>query len=502
MREELLQLLRPIRRRLRIRHLYRAAFSGLLVGALLTLLHSVLSWQTGISETFPIVMVCIIPAAITAFAGLTTLPGWEQAAAAADRRYGFKDRVLTALKLSETDGPALANLQIQDAVHRLEDIYPEDVVRLEAPVLQGRACAALLVLSFVLLLLPLRSASSNVPATAPSYVGQNAVQQLQEEMAALDQMAEESESPELQVALEELRQAVARLDPQRTTARDALEAISQVQQRLKDLSREMNVAAVDRQLDHVADALAVTDAFRESAEALQRDALQKAADHLKDSQPAEIPPEQALAAAEKLADAAEKASEQDLPEWSDTLKQLSDAIAAGQTPEIEQQALQLAEHLEAQQELRSLQRSLDARVDALDQKKKLTLNSNSEGNGMAANATGLNRKEGKSDRQSNSSSRKAGAKSTGNPLGEQTRLDATRQMARLQGKLNETGVTDQETTIETESNETASRQAVEVYSDYQKLSEAVLESEPVPLGQKELIRRYFEQIRPASADSR
>ena len=32
------------------------------------------------------------------------------------------------------------------------------------------------------------------------------------------------------------------------------------------------------------------------------------------------------------------------------------------------------------------------------------------------------------------------------------------------------------------------------------MSEAVLDSEPIPLGQRETIRRYFELIRPANLD--
>ena len=32
------------------------------------------------------------------------------------------------------------------------------------------------------------------------------------------------------------------------------------------------------------------------------------------------------------------------------------------------------------------------------------------------------------------------------------------------------------------------------------MSEAVLESEPIPLGQRQVIRRYFELIRPSQED--
>jgi len=36
----------------------------------------------------------------------------------------------------------------------------------------------------------------------------------------------------------------------------------------------------------------------------------------------------------------------------------------------------------------------------------------------------------------------------------------------------------------------------DAYKEYQKMSESVLETEPIPLGQRRMIRQYFEAIRP------
>jgi hypothetical protein len=40
-----------------------------------------------------------------------------------------------------------------------------------------------------------------------------------------------------------------------------------------------------------------------------------------------------------------------------------------------------------------------------------------------------------------------------------------------------------------------------MYQKYRKLSEAVLDSEPIPLGHRQTIRRYFELIRPQDLEA-
>jgi hypothetical protein len=57
-----------------------------------------------------------------------------------------------------------------------------------------------------------------------------------------------------------------------------------------------------------------------------------------------------------------------------------------------------------------------------------------------------------------------------------------------------------ETTSSPEARQQAARAYKEMYQKYQKLSEAVLEGEAIPLGQRQMIRKYFELIRPQNGD--
>ena len=58
-----------------------------------------------------------------------------------------------------------------------------------------------------------------------------------------------------------------------------------------------------------------------------------------------------------------------------------------------------------------------------------------------------------------------------------------------------------ETTHSPEGKQKAARAYKESYDKYKKMSEEVLDSEPIPLGHRQTIRKYFELIRPSGGDS-
>ena len=58
------------------------------------------------------------------------------------------------------------------------------------------------------------------------------------------------------------------------------------------------------------------------------------------------------------------------------------------------------------------------------------------------------------------------------------------------------GDSETETTHMPEGRQTAARKYSEQYQKYRRMSEAALNSEPIPLGHRQTIRRYFELIRP------
>ena len=74
-------------------------------------------------------------------------------------------------------------------------------------------------------------------------------------------------------------------------------------------------------------------------------------------------------------------------------------------------------------------------------------------------------------------------------------------MEKITGKQSDEGDIEVETTHSPEGTQDAQRGYRENYAKYKKISESVLENEPIPLGHRQTIRRYFEAIRPNDAET-
>jgi hypothetical protein len=111
-----------------------------------------------------------------------------------------------------------------------------------------------------------------------------------------------------------------------------------------------------------------------------------------------------------------------------------------------------------------------------------------------------NKNGGQSVAKSDSPKQSWGLGASGKPLGEEaTSIGSTLDRQEITGQHGE-GPSEREVTHSPEGKQDATREYREKYAEYRRLSEAVLESEPLPLGYRQTIRRYFESIRPQQAD--
>ena len=94
-----------------------------------------------------------------------------------------------------------------------------------------------------------------------------------------------------------------------------------------------------------------------------------------------------------------------------------------------------------------------------------------------------------------------GLGASGNEAGEKTPQLGGGYESRITGKQTDEGEIEIETTHSPEGKQEAQREYRETYDKYQKTSEAVLDSEPIPLGHRQTIRRYFEAIRPTEGET-
>ena len=110
--------------------------------------------------------------------------------------------------------------------------------------------------------------------------------------------------------------------------------------------------------------------------------------------------------------------------------------------------------------------------------------------------------ECKNDSESNKKGgSKAGTARSGNQPGDKTPKLKTGQEMKLTGQESSSGESDVETQTAPEQEQNAVRQYREHSKKYEQIAESALEAEPIPLGHRQLIRRYFELIRPKNADT-
>ncbi|MEM7316446.1 MAG: hypothetical protein AAF497_25205, partial [Planctomycetota bacterium] len=94
-----------------------------------------------------------------------------------------------------------------------------------------------------------------------------------------------------------------------------------------------------------------------------------------------------------------------------------------------------------------------------------------------------------------------GLGASGNQPGDKTsKLGANPKMD-IKGQESAEGDVDVETISSEEQQQEAVRQYRQQSEKYEQLSESVLSSEPIPLGHRQTIRRYFEMIRPQAGET-
>ncbi len=513
MNHKLLAQLNPVRFRMRMQSAVRGAGIGILVGCLVLLVWGVLRavFQLNISPAVAAVSLVVF-AVVGALIGALLKCPWSAVASRVDKHYQLKDRTSTALQFSDLRRPSVfQQLQLEDAEQHLRHLNAVAVIPLRLPQ-RWQWTLLLFFVSCRLWLAPVIGSDVGAvgddlsqPALKPAQTAA-VVLELQQEIDELETLAEAAANADLQQLVANLKQDLQQLKVPTLTVRDSMKTVSEMQQKMQDLMQSMDVAAMDAELRNVSEAIAGAKPFKPAAAAIDADDLSKAATELRDLTEEELTAENLSPAerrptAEKLAEAAKAAKEKGFEDLSEQLSDLSEAVESGDAQQAAQKAQDLANTIDQQNLNRKLNNVLQNKSDQLAlSKQQLAVQSQSEGDGSMA-GKGQNLKEGETGKSKNDiASQKAGAKSAGNINGPNTQLESQRQMARLTGQLGEDGAseTETETTAAPETPQQAQRKAQDAFNRYQKMSDAVLDSESIPVGHRETIRRYFERIRPSN----
>lgn len=441
--------------------------------------------------------------------GLVWRRSWQSAAAAVDAHYRLKDRSLTALEfLATPQGSEFHRLQVDDAAEHLRRIEAAQVVPLRMPRAFPYAIASL-ALAVVLGVWPHHPhLVASVPEPIPGILA--VADGIDEDLDELEQAAEEQQNEELKALVEELRAEVEAMREADVDVREALAKISEMQAAIAAQQAQYNEALVNAQLQALGAAMMAADGLKGAGRELQDGQFDKAAQELEKLEQVPLERREAKAVADRMKKVARSMNEAGLGQLSDSVSDTADGIESGNSGKAGQGARRLAQAVRSHDTRRKINDLLNSKLTKLNESKALCqacqaacahCGGNCQGGQCQGQGEGNKNSlaEGMKPERSTSPKNTFGKTTSGNVFGEQTSLASTRDLQEITGQQGD-GPSDVETTNSPEGREEAQRQYREVYQKYQKLSEAVLDSEPIPLGQRQTIRRYFELIRPQETD--
>lgn len=480
----LLTALSRIHRRLVISTVLNYASAGLFLAALLGVGLSVQQLATN-RPLPPWVMLTVFVAGpvIGAIVGGMNRKDIRAAAAIADGQAHLKDRSFSALEfLAAGRGVTLEALQIEDATAHLAAVDPAAVApfRTPRPLPYGAMLAAI---AAVLFFWPLAPAPAQAgPAPAPDEV-KAAADSVIEKLEALKDKARENEDADLEQLAEELEQKAEEMKQDGVELKDALATISEIQAQLAAYQQQFNLSTVDAQFAALGDAMSLATPLEAAGQALQKGDYDKAAEELEKLDNANIDRKGAQAAGAKLKKVQAGMVEAGQGQLAEATGELTEGVCDGNNDSLSKGGKKIAKAARSHGKKKKYGDYIVMQLDELSQCKSLCKN-------------GKVKLKGKRPEKSTEPNSNWGLTTSGNTQGEKTALKGSRAEDEITGTPGEEGPSEIETIHSVEGRQQAQRGYAERYREYQKMSEAVLESEPIPLGHRSLIRRYFELIRP------
>jgi len=410
--------------------------------------------------------------------------GWRQAAASVDAHHRLKDRTVTALAfLTRGKTSELHQLQVADAEAHLDGVEARSVVPFRMPRVFPYA-VGLLAVAVTLLAWPLapKPARASI-APAPEYIVLEA-EKVEEDLKNLDALAKKTEDPALKELVKELRKKAEEMKQPGVDTKEALAKLSEMQTAVAAQQAQYNVGLVDGQLQSLGDAMVPAEALEAAGKALQDGKYEQAAKSLEALENPPTDRKEAKAVEEKLTQAAKQMGDVGLGELGEAASQMAEGMKDGQKGKFGKGAKGIARLAQSHGKRKKIFEVLSKEIEKLSECKS---------NCQCA-SRGLLKVKSKAPSQS------AGLKTSGNIDGEKTSLASKRDIKETTGQPGGDGPSEVETTHSAEGRQTAARGYRESYQKYRKMSEAVLDSEPIPLGHRQTIRRYFELIRPQNGE--
>jgi hypothetical protein len=315
---------------------------------------------------------------------------------------------------------------------------------------------------------------------------------LQEEiLAKLEELLQQhSTEPLLQKLAEKLEMTLENIDWSKMDMKEALATLSEMEEAFQTAIDALQLETMEESLQDLAKTLELAEKTVPISAALEKGDYSQAATELKKLDAAtleDLTKPERLTMAEQMKTVAENAEKRNQKPLQEAAEKMSDALENDDGEQGKAAADALANEVEKHGVRQGIAKDLA--------KQQMLLGMLKSENGPG------NMSGGKGTDKSEQENQTWGSGAAGNPnAGKETDLEGQRQQEMLTGTMGEQGDSLTETIDSQEM--TAARSLLhyrEQYQQYQTLSEAVLDSEPIPLGQRQVIRRYFELIRPSES---
>ncbi len=419
-------------------------------------------------------------------AAIRAVLGFRAQAAAAlafDAKADLRDRVSSALSfLQHRDKTSIPEkLQIADAIQCAEAVNANRLFRLQLPSRgRGFALASLLL-----------AASLFLPSPAPVETAQAAIDAIkQQQIEELDELEKElavyeEEEPEVQEALEKLRQIQKQFKEGDLSDRDLMIELARLSDELQQKRGKLGVQQLESELNIIVPHLMGSDSTKPIAAAIQKNQMNKAAKKLEEL--SEKARKEALTEADKkqmavnLGTAVSKLGSPSGNSFAGDFSKASEALKNSDT-----------------KSFCAACKSISDKFKRVGQAKKMAMACNKLGECKASigqcNVGGY--KLADKNKSNKKGSLPAGTDMSNDPFNDPTRLeDSYRQLLRVTGQVGE-GPVETETEI-TEGQLSPSRLALKnVHAEFEAAAETAIENETIPLSRRFHVKRYFQTIRP------
>ncbi|MDZ4849184.1 MAG: hypothetical protein SGI77_07810 [Pirellulaceae bacterium] len=476
---------RAVRDRLQKQWTWLCLSRGMLLGGLLGCLLGVVRYSADGSLSWAWIGAAVLAGPIFgACLAMINARTLQSAAMMIDRHCKLKDRTETALRfLSSKEESPVRRLQIADTASHLQNVDPARVVPFKAPRswLWGMSLTvAAVVIAFWTS--PQDKAQATLIRNDVVFAQASRVEDGLEE---LRKAQEEQLDPELEKLLKEMAAKVEELKQPGLDPKEALANLSEMEAAMQEMQKQLTDPQSESQLQEIGKALALAESLASAGQAMSKGEMEKAAEELAKLDMPELDRKTEKAITEKLdqlqQNSGDGAKKQQLKE---ALGQVSQGLSQGDRSKFKDGTNGLASECKKQGQRKKLSDILRKQCQCLSECK------------------GECESECKSQSESNKKGgTKAGLARSGNEPGDKTAKLKTGPQMNITGQESTQGDVDIETTSAPEQEQEAIRQYRENADKYEALSESVLESESIPLGHRQTIRRYFELIRPKNGET-